>query len=65
MRKRFDIKKILSDPKLRRDLIIPTIIATQAREGVTTTYEQAADAYDKIQEEKRQRKRSRKKRSPA
>jgi hypothetical protein len=50
--KRFDIQKILKDPVLRRKLMIPTIIATQAREGITTTYEQAAAAYDKVQKER-------------
>jgi hypothetical protein len=59
--KRFDIQKILKDPVLRRKLMIPTIIATQAREGITTTYEQAAAAYDKIQEERDREKRKKKK----
>ena len=54
--KRFDIQKILKDPVLRRKLMIPTIIATQAREGITTTYEQATDAYDKVQKEKDMKK---------
>jgi hypothetical protein len=46
--KRVNIRAILADPKLRRDLMIRTIIATQAREGITTTYDQAAAAYDRI-----------------
>jgi len=50
-RKRANIKSILDDPEQRRHLMIQTIIATQAREGIETTWEQAADAYDKIQEE--------------
>jgi len=54
-RRRFDIKAILSDPVLRRRLLIPTIIATQAREGITTTYDQAAAAYDRVQEERGRR----------
>jgi hypothetical protein len=32
--------------------MIPTIIATQAREGIITSYEQALFAYEKIQKEK-------------
>ena len=32
--------------------MIQTIIATQAREGVTTTREQAEAAYDKVASEK-------------
>lgn len=30
--------------------MISVIIATQAREGITTTYDQAARAYDAVQE---------------
>jgi hypothetical protein len=44
--KRVNLKKILGDPVLRRKLMIACIIATQAREGITTTYEQAVRAYD-------------------
>lgn len=50
--KRVDIKAILTDPEQRRELFIETIVAAQAREGITTTPEQAAAAYDKIQAEK-------------
>ena len=50
-RPRMDVKAILADPKLRRDLMIPTIMAMQAREGIDTTYEQAAAAYDKVRAE--------------
>jgi hypothetical protein len=46
-----NIREILRDPGLRRELMIDVIIATQAREGINTTYEQAAAAYDKIQKE--------------
>ncbi len=52
---RVDIKKILNDPALRRELMIPVIIATQAREGIETSYEQAAMAYDKVKGEKHAR----------
>lgn len=50
--RRVDIKTILRDPNLCRDLMIDTIVATQAREGITTTREQAAAAWDKVQLEK-------------
>jgi len=40
----------LDDPEKRRELMVDTIIATQAREGVTTTKAQAEAAYDKTQE---------------
>ncbi len=44
-RRRFDLKKILADPDMRRKLMLPTIQATQAREGIETTREQADRAY--------------------
>jgi hypothetical protein len=50
--KRVDIRAILRDPKKSRDLMIRTIIATQAREGIVTTEAQAAAAWDKVQREK-------------
>jgi hypothetical protein len=50
--KRVDIKAILKDPAKCRELLIRTIIATQAREGITTSREQAEAAYDKIKAEK-------------
>lgn len=50
--KRVDIKKILADPNLRRKIMVSTIIATQAREGIETTKKQAEQAYDKILKEK-------------
>jgi len=43
--KRVDVKKILADPDLRRKLMVSTIQATQAREGIKTTEEQAERAY--------------------
>jgi hypothetical protein len=43
--KRVDLKKILSDPNLRRKLMVSAIRATQAREGIETTVEQANRAY--------------------
>lgn len=49
---RVDIKAILRDPVLRHDLLILALIATQAREGIITTREQAEMAYDKVQHER-------------
>jgi hypothetical protein len=50
---RYQMKTILADPALRRELMIMTGIALQAREGIDTTYEQMAAAYDKVQREAR------------
>lgn len=52
MGKRVDIRAILADPVLRKRLMVDTIIATQAREGIITTVEQAEAAYDKVQKER-------------
>ncbi|MCI0628303.1 MAG: BREX-1 system adenine-specific DNA-methyltransferase PglX [Acidobacteria bacterium] len=43
--KRVDLKKILADSDLRRKLMVSTIQATQAREGIQTTAAQASRAY--------------------
>ena len=43
--KRVNLKKILADSDLRRKLMVSTIQATQAREGIETTEEQADRAY--------------------
>ena len=51
MSKRVDIRAILSNPTMRRDLMVSVIIATQAREGITTTKKQALQAYYKVQRE--------------
>lgn len=53
---RVDIRKILADPQARRELMVRVIIATQAREGITTTREQAERAYDAVQAERRSTK---------
>lgn len=50
--KRVDIRAILRDPKQRRELMVRTIIATQAREGIVTTRDQAEWAWDKVEGEK-------------
>ena len=43
--RRVDIRRILATSDLRRKLMVPTIQATQAREGIDTTAEQAERAY--------------------
>jgi len=48
--KRVNVKAILADPDLRRKLMVPTIQATQAREGIDTTMEQADRAYYVVSE---------------
>ena len=50
--KRVDIRKILADPALRRELLVPCLMALQAREGIDTTREQAEYAYDKVLQER-------------
>lgn len=50
--KRVNIREILRDPKKRRVLMVSTIIATQAREGIVTTQEQSEAAYDKVERER-------------
>mgnify|MGYP006919328923 CR=1 FL=1 len=48
MSRRVDIKAILADPVQRKEMMVRTIIAIQAREGIMTTLEQAEAAYDKV-----------------
>lgn len=49
--RRVDIKAILADPVKRKALMVDALIATQAREGITTTRAQAEAAYEKVQAE--------------
>ena len=44
-RRRLNLKAILADQDLRRELMVPTIQAIQAREGIETSREQADRAY--------------------
>jgi hypothetical protein len=44
-RRRINLKVILADQDLRRELMVPTIQALQAREGIDTSREQAERAY--------------------
>jgi hypothetical protein len=52
MPKRVNVRAILADPQLRRELVVGVIVATQAREGITTTKAQAEHAYDRVRKEK-------------
>lgn len=52
MSRRLDIKAILADPVQRRRLMVPWLMATQAREGREISRERAEEVYDKIQAEK-------------
>lgn len=49
---RVRINELLADSVTRRRLMINVIMATQAREGIDTTYEQASAAYDKVRTER-------------
>lgn len=51
--KRLDIKQILSDPDARRKLMVSTIQATQARENIKTSTDQAERAYYVVTEAER------------
>jgi len=48
--RRIDVRAILADPDLRRKLMVSTIQATQAREGIETSREQADRAYHVVTE---------------
>ncbi len=50
--KRVNIRAILANPAARLRMMIGVIQATQAREGIETTTEQAAAAYDTVQRER-------------
>lgn len=51
--RRINLRAILADPDLRRELMVPTLQATQAREGIDTTREQAVRAYYVVTEGER------------
>ena len=51
--RRVNVKAILADAELRRKLMVSTIQATQAREGIDTTREQADQAYYIVTESER------------
>ena len=52
---RFDMKKILSDPAQRRMMVARGTVATQAREGIDITLEEALESYDRIMKEKNEK----------
>ena len=54
-RRRVNIKDILRDPELRKEMMVDAIIATQAREGIVVSRERAEEVYDQYQEDKRKR----------
>ena len=49
---RINMTELLANPEQRRELMVRVIMATQLREGVETSREQAEAAYDKVQKEK-------------
>jgi hypothetical protein len=51
--KRYDTKTLLANPELRRRLIVESTIATQAREGIDITREQAENSYFVVTEGER------------
>ena len=51
--KRYDLKTLLGNPDLRRHLIVEGTIATQAREGIDVTREQAENSYYVVTEGER------------
>ena len=48
---RINMADLLADPVARKKLMVRVIIATQAREGIETTQEQAEAAYEKVRRE--------------
>lgn len=53
--RRVDLTKILEDPEQRKELMVRTIIATQASAGIQVSFEDAEAAYDRMQEELRKK----------
>lgn len=50
--KRYDIKKLLSDPIMRRWMIANSTVVTMAREGIDITMEESLKSYDEVMKEK-------------
>ena len=55
--KRYNIKKIYSNPKLKRELIAESTRITMLREGIELTIQQCLDSYDEVIKEKYERPR--------
>jgi len=51
--KRYDIKKLLANPKLRRWMIANSTRITMMREGLDVTMKQCLDSYDEVMREER------------
>jgi hypothetical protein len=51
--RRFDIKKLLANPELRKNLIVRSTVATQAREGIDISEKQAETSYYVVTEGER------------
>jgi hypothetical protein len=51
--KRYDIKKLMANPNLRRHLVVRGTIATQAREGIDVSYKAAESSYYVVTEGER------------
>ncbi len=49
--KRVNLRAILADPVLRRELCVQALQAIQASAGIETTLEQAGCAYDRVRKE--------------
>lgn len=45
MSRRIDVRALLADERRRQELMVGVIVATQAREGIDTSREQATEAY--------------------
>lgn len=50
--KRYDMKRILADPTLRRWLITRSVVVTQAREDIYVSQIEAERIYDEHQKER-------------
>jgi hypothetical protein len=53
--KRYDIKKLLSDPEIRRQMIAYSTVVTMAREGIDITLEESLKSYDEVMKEKKKK----------
>lgn len=51
--RRIKAKEILQNPVTKKRIFIKTITATQAREGIETSFSQAEAAYNLVMQEKR------------
>ena len=51
--RRYNTKKILADPIIRKRMLVPAIKTIQNREGINTTTEDAERAYNKVREGER------------